>query len=49
MGYSRRLLSASEIAAAYLPARISSLIEGGLWCDPDEIDEIRLRRAGPFR
>ncbi len=47
MGYSRRLLSASEIAAAYLPARISSLIEGGLWCDPDEIDEIRLRRGRP--
>lgn len=43
----QNLSSASAIASAYLPTRIASLIEGGLWCDPDEIDEIRLRRGRP--
>lgn len=41
------LSSVSGIAAAYLPARLAALVEGGLWCEPDEIDEIRLRRGRP--
>ena len=47
MAVIQSLLSAQTIAAAYLPPRIAVLIEGGLWCDPDEIDEIRLRRGRP--
>lgn len=39
--------SALDIAAAYLPKRLAALVEGGLWCEPEEIDEIRLRRDRP--
>lgn len=43
----RSAASALDIASAYLPRRIAALIEGGLWCEPEEIDEIRLRRGRP--
>lgn len=43
----KSMLSAQAIAAAYLPARIAALIESGIWCEPEEIDEIRLRRGRP--
>jgi Uncharacterized protein conserved in bacteria len=38
---------ALDIATAYVPKRISALIENGVWCGPAEIDEIRLRKNRP--
>ena len=35
------------IAAAYAPKRVAALVEGRVWCEPEEIDEIRLRRGRP--